>query len=112
MASWVERGESRHRIVPSRPAAAARTPTKVGSMTDDRSREWQARKATHAADPFADLIKRVAVPAAVGMGSATAIVNGVVVASSQRVQRANQRVYFPLADCTVASFTPSDKRWR
>ena len=45
-------------------------------------------------------------------GAASAYVSGRVVASSSRVQRANQRVYFPIADCVASAFELSDKRWR
>mmetsp|Transcript_7293 Transcript_7293/g.22971 ORF Transcript_7293/g.22971 Transcript_7293/m.22971 type:complete len:81 (+) Transcript_7293:85-327(+) len=76
--------------------------------------EWLARKATHEADPFADEVRRTAPPAiAAGAGAAAAVTGaGQMVASSERVQRANGRVYFPIADCVANAFELSPKRWR
>ena len=74
--------------------------------------EWQARKTTRASDPFVSKDALSEQPVAPGVGAATAVVAGRVVASSTRIQRANQRVYFPIADCVAAAFELSDKRWR
>ena len=77
----------------------------------DRVGEWVARKATHAADPFA--AEALPPPAAEGVGGAIATTStGHVVAKSSRIQRANNRIYFPVQDCDAAAFTLSEKRWR
>ena len=74
---------------------------------------WAARKATHEPDPFADEARRTAEPACAGVGSATATLAGrTLPASSSRIQRANGRVYFPIADCSSALFERSSKSWR
>ena len=73
--------------------------------------EWVARKASHADDPFA--VDALPLPSAAGVGGASACTsNGQIVASSNRIQRANGRVYFPVQDCVKSAFTISDKRWR
>ena len=77
---------------------------------DDRVGEWVARKAMHAADPFAE--GELAPPAAQGIGCAIAMVAGRAIASSERIQKANGRSYFPVQDCDGAAFTLSEKRWR
>ena len=65
--------------------------------------EWVARKAAHAADPFAD-VSALPPPCAPGVGGARAVVSGRVVARSSRVQKANGRVYFPIQDCDASAF--------
>ena len=71
--------------------------------------EWKQRKASHAQDPL-NAIRGTACPQPDGL--VTACVNGVVVASSSRVQWANRRAYFPMEDCAVDHFRSSVKRWR
>ena len=73
--------------------------------------EWVARKETHEENPFADPERRSA-PARDGVGSATASTANRVIASSDRVQRANGRIYFPIADVDATLFELSSKRWR
>ena len=79
---------------------------------DDRVGEWVARKATHAADPFAagDLAPPVA--PGIGLSAIAVTATGRAVASSSRIQKANGRAYFPVQDCDAAAFTLSEKRWR
>lgn len=79
-------------------------------IADRTVSEWIARKASHAADPFS--AEELPPPAAAGVGAAVAIAGNRVVADSRRIQRANNRIYFPIQDCDRSAFTPSDKRWR
>ena len=76
--------------------------------------EWKARKATHEDDPFESPERRSAPPAdPCGVGKATAMTSsGMIVASSARIQRANGRIYFPIADVVHSAFERSAKRWR
>ena len=95
----------------STPRTQAKATATSRTMASDRVCEWVARKSSHAADPFSD-VQSLPPPTADGMGAASAVVANRVVANSTRIQRANNRVYFPVADCDVAAFTLSDKRWR
>jgi hypothetical protein len=79
-----------------------------------RVAEWKQRKAAHAADPLeaaaaAQPAQRPQPPSAQCF---VARVGGVVVARSANVQRANRRVYFPIAHCVASTLVPSTKRWR
>ena len=80
-----------------------------GFMADRSVSEWVARKATHATDPFS---AELPPPAAAGAGAAVAVFGNETIAKSTRVQKANNRVYFPMQDCKKSAFTLSDKRWR
>ena len=52
-------------------------------------------------------------PSAPGTGAAIAVAAGnVIIAKSDRIQRANNRVYFPVQDCISSIFVLSEKRWR
>jgi hypothetical protein len=80
-------------------------------MLSGRVCEWVARKNDHANDPFANL-GELPSPAAQGIGAATASAAGTIVAKSDRIQKANNRVYIPVQDCNASLFILSEKRWR
>ena len=79
-----------------------------------RIAEWKQRKATHAADPLeaAAAAQPAQRPQPSFPQGFVARVGGAVVARSVTVQRANRRVYFPIADCVASTLVPSTKRWR
>ena len=81
-------------------------------MPDRAVAEWVARKALHASDPFASA--DLSPPAAAGIGAAVAVMatGNTIIANSSRIQKANNRIYFPIQDCDSSAFTLSDKRWR
>jgi hypothetical protein len=78
-------------------------------MSDRTVVEWMARKAAHADDPFSN---DVPWPTAAGLGAAVAVIGNHMVANSSRIQKANNRIYFPVQDCDKSAFTLSEKRWR
>ena len=77
-------------------------------------REWKARKAEHEESPLAVLLRGgVLVEAARAPGvRAEARIDGVILARTERAQVVNQRVYFPLEDCSLNLLRDSKKRWR
>ena len=77
-------------------------------------REWKARKAEHEESPLAVLLRGgVLVESARAPGvRAEARIDGVILARTERAQVVNQRVYFPLEDCSLNLLCDSTKRWR
>lgn len=75
--------------------------------------EWKTRKATHVESPLAVLLRGDKLFADRREGlRAEAVADGEVVAKTERAQLVNQRVYFPLEDCSLNLFRDSAKRWR
>ena len=88
-------------------------PAGAGKWQEDAVREWKARKAAHAESPLAVLSRGGALVQERRSGKrAEARVNGLLLASTERAQVANQRIYFPLEDCQAALLRDSPKRWR
>jgi len=88
--------------------------SKEAESESESVREWKARKAEHEESPLAVLLRGgVLVEAARAPGvRAEARIDGVILARSERAQVVNQRVYFPLEDCSLDMLRDSTKRWR
>ena len=88
--------------------------TTAAGQCHDAVREWKARKAAQAESPLAVLSRgSVLVQAPRRPGKrAEARVGGMVLATTERAQVVNQRIYFPLEDCQATLLRDSPKRWR
>jgi len=76
-------------------------------------REWKARKAEHVESPLAVLLRGETLVATREPGvRAEARAGGAVLARSECAQVVNQRIYFPIEDCTLHYLRDSAKRWR
>ena len=88
--------------------------TSLKEAESESVREWKARKAEHEESPLAVLLRGgVLVESARAPGvRAEARIDGVILARTERAQVVNQRVYFPLEDCSLNLLCDSTKRWR
>ena len=79
----------------------------------DNVREWKARKAEHVESPLAVLLRGEKLVDTREPGvRAEARTGGALLARSECAQIVNQRIYFPIEDCSMNHLRDSTKRWR